>query len=150
MFRVFFVFLAFITIFFQLSAQKEDVPPIRLITATQSNSGGASTQRTTNPNVVVKKGHDVYSIEFITEQNCNLKVTSLWIKDKTTIPLYIDNEKKSKAANFRKGDKFILRAEANGIYPYQKPPKRFNSLALIECEINREKYYIEVKTFLKE
>ncbi len=150
MFRVFLTFVLFVVSLVQVSAQKEKEVPVRLVTATQINSGGNVTQRVTSPNTVVKKGHDVYSIEFTAEENCNVKVTSLWIKDKTTIPLYINNEKKSKAANFHKGDKFMLKAEANGIYPYQKPPKRFNSLALVECEINREKYYIEVKTFLKE
>ena len=148
--RNFLFFVTFLLIASVSFSQKSEELPVRLITANQSNSAPKSTQRIATPNAPLKKGHDVYSFIFVADENANIKVMSVWIKDKTTIPLYIDLDKKPKAANIRKGDQFTLKAEANGIYPYLKAPKRFSGEALIECEVNRQKQYFEVKSFLNE
>ncbi len=144
-------FILFMLLSFPLCvfSQKETEALVRLNTANLSVYNANPSQRVGSTRTPIK-GHDVYSIIFTANENISLKVNSLWVKDKTTIPLYIDKEKKPKSSTIRKGEQFTLKAEANGIYPYQKPPKRFNALALIDCEINGQKYYFEVKTFLKE
>lgn len=125
---------------------------LKLLTASLSNSAVQADELrakriTNNP---VRKGHDVYNFRFQVLENCVVKPTSIWIKDKTTLPLQIVQEMPIKQIKLKKGDFLSLKAEHDGIFPYQKSPKRFNTPALIGLEINGEKKYIEIKGFAKE
>lgn len=125
---------------------------LKLLTANLSNSAAQAEDLrakriASNP---VRKGHDVYIFRFQVLENCVIKPTSLWIKDKTTLPLQIVQATPTKQIKLKKGDILSLKSEHDGIFPYQKSPKRFNTPALMGLEINGEKKYLEIKGIIKE
>ncbi len=126
-------------------SQKKEQTILRLSTATKALS------KPTSPNDRIK-GHDIYTFTLTATENgtINLVACSFWIKDLTTLPIHFQKDAKLKGLKFKKGENIILIAEAKGMNPYQKAPKKITGLGLINCEINGEKAYIDVKAVLPE
>lgn len=140
-------FIVFLMLSIGVFAQKNETSILRLTTAIKTNSEPAATSPLTRG---AKKGHDVYTFTLTATENgsINLADCSFWIKDLTTLPIHFQKDEKLKGLKFRKGEVITLVAEAKGMNPYQKPPKKITGMGMISCLINGEKAYIEVKTVL--
>jgi hypothetical protein len=141
--------MSFFLLSFLLFSQKNEQTVLRLSTATKTNSEPAANSPLQRG---VKKGHDVYTFTLTANENGSLNLADcfFWVKDLTTLPIHFQKDVKLKALKFKKGEVITLVAEAKGINPYQKPPKKIATLGLISCMINGEKAYIEVKTVLED
>lgn len=132
---------------FSVFSQKNEVDILRLSSAIKTNSAPAPTSPLSREG---KKGHDVYLFTFTATENgvINIGTSSFWIKDLTTLPIHFQHDPKLRAMRFKKGDQITVVAEAKGMNPYQKPPKKINGIGLINLLINEEKTYIDIKTIL--